>query len=99
MVKKSWWRLPTKAKVAIGYKSGEGFLASQFVVANGDQLEIRLENKELKYWINNEKKIVGETKQYAVEENSHGKYIVKVVWRALPIVTNLADLVVNLATA
>ena len=89
VVKKSWWKLPTQAKVALGHKAGEGYLASQFVVKNDDVLEIRLEDHELKVWINKEKK-VGESKRYALDKTNYGKYIAKVV----PIVVNL---VVNLA--
>lgn len=78
--KKSWWRLPTKSKVAIGYKFGEGYVATQFVVKNGDDLELRVEKQELELWINAEKKM-GEKKRY--EESKTGEYILEVI-RALP---------------
>ena len=56
VVKKSWWKLPTQAKVAVGHRAGQGYLASQFVVNHEDVLEIRLEDHELKVWVNKEKK-------------------------------------------
>ena len=96
VTKKSWWRFPTQAKVALGHKSGEGYLASQFVVNNGDTLKIYLDDdQELKYWINEEKK-VGETKLYSLEKSNVGKYIVKVGCKVIPVVANLA---ISLATA
>ena len=96
VVKKSWWRFPTQAKVALGHKSGEGYLASQFVVNNGDTLKIYLDDyQELKYCINEEKK-VGETKLYSLEKSNVGKYIVKVGCKVIPVVANLA---ISLATA
>ena len=93
VVKKSWWRFPTQAKVAVGYKSGEGYMASQFVVNDEDVLEIGVEDLELKYWINKEKK-VGETKRY--EKSNVGKYIVDVGCKVVPMI---GSLVINLATA
>ena len=92
VVKKSWWKLPTQAKVAVGHKAGEGYLASQFVVNNDDVFQIRLEDHELKVWINKEKK-VGESKRYALDKTNYGKYIAKVGAKVLPIVGNV---VVNL---
>ena len=96
VTKKSWWRFPTQAKVALGHKSGEGYLASQFVVNNGDTLKIYLDDdQELKYWINEEKK-VGETKLYSLEKSNVGKYIVKVGCKVIPVIANLA---ISVATA
>jgi len=96
VTKKSWWRFPTQAKVALGHKSGDGYLASQFVVNNGDTLKIYLDDdQELKYWINEEKK-VGETKLYSLEKSNVGKYVVKVGYKVIPVVANL---VISLATA
>merc|ERR1712062_199316 len=92
VMKKSWWKWPTQAKVAVGHTAGEGFLASQFVVNNGDALKVCLEDHELKFLINKEKK-VGETKRYALDKTNYGKYIAKVGAKVLPIVGNV---VVNL---
>ena len=89
VVKKSWWKLPTQAKVAVGHTAGEGYLAAQFIVNDGDVLEVCLEDHELKYLINKEKR-VGETKRFALDKTNYGKYIAKVV----PIVANV---IVNLA--
>ena len=55
-------------------------MATQFVVKNGDDLEVRVEKQELELWINAEKKM-GEKKRY--EESKTGEYILEVI-RALP---------------
>ena len=60
--------------------------------AHGDTLKVCLEDHELKFLINKEKK-VGETKRYALDKTNYGKYIAKVGAKVLPIVGNV---VVNL---
>ena len=57
--KKSFWRFPAEAKVALGMKTGNDnfFSATQFVVENGSQLEICLVDASLEVWINSKKEI------------------------------------------
>ena len=76
--KKSFWRFPADAKVALGMKTGNEnfFEASQFVVVNGSGLEIRLEDSNLEVWINSKKEI-GLSKHYPVGKSGKGKYLSK----------------------
>ena len=78
--KKSFWRFPADAKVALGMKTGNDtfFEASQFVVVNGSGLEIRLEDSNLEIWVNSKKEI-GLAKHYPIGKSGKGKYLSKVV--------------------
>ena len=76
--KKSFWRFPAEAKVALGMKTGNDnfFSATQFVVENGSQLEICLEDASLEVWINSKKEI-GLAKHYPIGKSGKGKYLSK----------------------
>ena len=76
--KKSFWRFPADAKVALGMKTGNKnfFEASQFVVVNGSDLEICLEDSNLEIWINSKKEI-GLAKHYRIGKSGKGKYLSK----------------------
>ena len=76
--KKSFWRFPADAKVALGMKTGNDnfYSAAQFVVLNGSGLEIRLEDSNLEVWINSKKEI-GLSKHYPIGKSGKRKYISK----------------------
>ena len=78
--KKSFWRFPSEAKVALGTKTkakeDANFEASQFVVNNGSTLEIRLQDANLEIWIDGKKEI-GLAKQYSHNKFSKSKYLSK----------------------
>ena len=93
--KKSFWRFPTDAKVALGMKTGNDnfYIASQFVVENGGELEIRLAGTNLEVWINLKKEI-GLTKHYLIGKSGKKKYlskafVVKVALAGASIATSL----------
>ena len=76
--KKSFWRFPADAKVALGMKTGNDnfFSATQFVVENESELEIHLRDANLEVWINSKKEI-GLSKRYPIEKTGKRKYISK----------------------
>ena len=78
--KKSFWRFPADAKVALGTKSANDnfFEAAQFVVETGSSLEIRLKDHNLEVLINS-KKVVGLSKRYPIGNTDKGKYISKAI--------------------
>ena len=54
------------------------FSATQFVVENGSQLEICLEDSNLEVWINSKKEI-GLAKHYPIGKSGKGKYLSKAI--------------------
>ena len=76
--KKSFWRFPADAKVALGTKSANDnfFEAAQFVVETGSRLQIRLQDHNLEVWINSEK-VLGLSKPYPIENSDKKKYLPK----------------------
>ena len=93
--KKSFWRFPADAKVALGMKTGNDtfFEASQFVVVNGSGLEIRLEDSNLEIWVNSKKEI-GLAKHYPIGKSGKGKYLSK-AFEVGKLVLSGASLVAN----
>ena len=78
--KKSFWRFPADAKVALGTKtdSDDYFEATQFVVETGSEFEIDLKDANLEVRINSEKAI-GTGKHYPIENSGKGKYLPKAI--------------------
>ena len=95
ILKKSFWRFPTEAKMALGNKgpSDKGYEACQFTVQSGDVMEIRLVDDELEIWIGGEKKI-GEAKHYSLETSCVGKYALKVGLEVAKLAIGVAGVVV-----
>ena len=93
--KKSFWRFPAEAKVALGMKTGNDnfFSATQFVVENGSELEICLVDASLEVWINSKKEI-GLAKHYPIGKSGKGKYLSK-AFEVGKLVLSGASLVAN----
>ena len=96
VLKKSFWRFPTEAKVALGtnISPNDYFSASQFVVNNGSTLEIQLCDANLEIWIDGKKEI-GISKYYPLEKSGRGKYIKKALLVANAALS-VADIITNL---